>query len=111
VLKCAATGVGDGEHPRGPAASPVPVHPRRPALDQAAIQQLIEVPPDRRRREAKRAPKRGRADRPVLQDQPGNPGTRALLSPRGATRAPGGLSYGTGMLPWLSHVFHNIIVP
>jgi hypothetical protein len=66
------------------------------------MQQVIEVPPDRRGRQAERASERGSGHRAGLQDQPGNPGARTLL---GACRV-----LGSG-LPWLSHVFHNIIVP
>ena len=95
VLERAAASVGDREDTGWPTASAVAVHPRGLALDHAAFQQLVKVTPDSRWREAERAAKGGSTHWPVLQDQPGDTGTGALLS--------------TDVFS--AHVFHNISVP
>ena len=100
MLERAPARVSDREHPgRAPAAA-IAVHPCGPALDQAAIEQLIEVAPDGSRSQAKRAAKSGSTHRPVLQYQPGDAGTRALF---------GTYVFGADMTS--PHVFHNISVP
>lgn len=100
MLERAPARVSDREHPGWAPASAIAVHPCGPALDQAAFQQLIEVPPDGGRSQAERAAKSGSTHGPVLQYQPGHAGTRALFS----TDVFGASSFST-------HVFHNISVP
>jgi len=95
MLERVAASVSDREYPGWPAASAVAVHPRGPALDHAAFQQLVEVAPHGRGSNAERAAERGSTDWPVLQYQPGNTGTPALLSTH----------------VFSAHVFHNISVP
>jgi hypothetical protein len=91
VLERAAARVGDDEDLGRAAAAPVPVRPGRPGLDEALGQQVVQVAPDRGRREPEPAAERGGGRRPEFEDQP-----RYL--------APGG-TLGC------SNVFHNIIVP
>lgn len=95
MLERAPARVSDREHPGRAPATAIAVHPCGPALDQAAFEQLIEVAPDGSRSQAERAAKSGSTHRPVLQDQPGHAGTRALFSTH----------------VFSTHVFHNISVP
>lgn len=105
VLESAAASVGDREHPGWPAPAAIAVHSRRPAFDQAAVEQLIEVTPDGRGSQPERAAKSGRAHRARLQDQPGHAGARALLS--AALFSAHASRTHTGS----THVFHNTSVP
>jgi len=100
VLERTATCVGDREHPGWPAPATIAVHPRGPAFNQSAVEQLIEVTPNGRRSQPERAAKRGSAHGARLQDQPGHAGTRALLS---ASLLSAHASS--------THVFHNTSVP
>jgi hypothetical protein len=91
VLERAAARVGDDEDLGRPAAAPVPVGPGRSGLDEALGQQVVQMTPDRGRREPEPAAERGGGGRPELKDQPRD------LAPGGALGC--------------SDVFHNIIVP
>jgi hypothetical protein len=101
-----------------PAAAAAGRAPRAADLDHAAGQQAVEVAADRRRREAQPRAQRGRADRPVLQDEAGYPGAGAALAadlPMGACghAAADGRTGGAGRLGDSvnhAHVFHNISV-
>jgi hypothetical protein len=92
--------------------------PRAADLDHAAGQQAVEVAADRRGREAQPRAQRGRAHRPVLQDEAGYPGPGAAFAadlPMGACghAAADGRTRGAGRLEDSvihAHVFHNISV-
>jgi len=82
----------------------------RPSLRQPrswqAGQEMVKVTADRSRGQAKPGAQSGGGHRAVLQDQPGNPGTRTLLRARRTSA-----DLGARWPGYLSHVFHNIIVP
>ena len=102
VLEGAAARVGDREQLGRAAAAAAAVAPRVPGLDHAVGQQVVQVPADRGRGQAEPGAQPGRGDRPVLQDQPGDPGPGAPLGAqvghgaRGAGRGDGGLGRGGG---------------
>jgi len=106
VLEGAPAGVGDREHPGRPATTAVAVNSGQPGLDHAVGQQMVKVTADRSRGQAKPGAQSGGGHRAVLQDQPGNPGTRTLLRARRTSA-----DLGARWPGYLSHVFHNIIVP
>jgi len=80
VLERAAARVSDDEDLGRPAAPTVSVGPGGPGLDQALADEVVQVPPDSRRREPEPAAESGGGRRPELQDQPGDlpPGGAAL---------------------------------
>ena len=101
VLKGAPASVGDGEQPGRPTATTVAVGPGVPRLDHAVGKQVVQVPPDGGRGQSQPGRQACGGHRPVLQDQPGNPGPGARLRATGYILGVGSIHRSTTGAPRL----------